>query len=268
LNQSVYLTSYFKNINELFNQFGSRNFSLEKSHSKRGHQPVYSLIVKFHGEKISESSFAEVFSESDKRALALAVFWTKIKMMSTEEKSNTILVLDDPAINQFGQVIVLTHYSSFLKVFFEKINRDLTNIKFLEIKKNNQTSSIVDCNIDKFIKSEYQLSYEKITGYINSEHENCIKADLRKFLETSYLSHFFPDRIIQAKKDGIDISTLSSKIDVIFERESDFVRSKFHSFRENTNPDSHIYTSNNTEDVKNFANGMMTFLYSQSFSNN
>jgi hypothetical protein len=74
--------------------------------------------------------------------------------------------------------------------------------------------------------------------------------------------------IIQAKKDGIDISTLSSKIDVIFERESDFVRSKFHSFRENTNHDSHIYTSNNTEDVKNFANGMMTFLYSQSFSNN
>lgn len=286
LNQSVYLTSYFENINELFNQFGSRNFSLEKSLNRRGHQPVYSLNVKYHGEIISENSFSKVFSESDKRALALAVFWTKIKMMPMEEKSKTILVLDDPvtsfddnrvsktinifknSIDEFSQVIVLTHYSSFLKIFFEKINRDLTDIKFLEIKKNNETSSIANCNFDKFIKSEYQLSYEKITGYINSEHENCIKADLRKFLETSYLPHFFPDRIIKAKNDGIDISTLSSKIDVIFEGESDVVRTKFHSFRENTNPDSHIYTSNNTEDVKNFANEMMTFLYSQSFSNN
>jgi wobble nucleotide-excising tRNase len=37
-----------------------------------------------------------VFSESDKRALALSLFWAKMDFLSDEKKSNTIIVLDDP----------------------------------------------------------------------------------------------------------------------------------------------------------------------------
>jgi wobble nucleotide-excising tRNase len=284
-NQTEYLTTYFQKISQLFNEFGSRNFSLEKSTNNRGHYPVYSLKVKFHGNDINENDFSKVFSESDKRALGLAVFWTKINMMNEEEKSNTILILDDPAtsfddnrvtktieifknsINQLAQVIVLTHYSNFLKIFFEKLNNEFTNIKFLELKKNNITSQIVRCNIDQFTKSEYQLTYEKITGFISGEHDRCIKNDLRKFIETSYIPHFYPHKLKQAKDVGEDISTLSKKIDWIFPDNNES-KEKFHSFRVNTNPESHIYTSNNSEDVKNFANEMMTFLYSHSFSDN
>lgn len=277
-NQTTYLQDYYNNIDDLFKQFGSRNFTLEKNSSTRGLQPVYSLKVKFHNEDINEKDFAKVFSESDKRALALAVFWTKIKMKTDEEKANTILILDDPvtsfddnrvsksidlfkgAISELNQIIVLTHYPNFIKRFFEKTHNELSNIKFLELKKDSQTSKIEDCDIDKIIKSDYQLTYEKITGYINGEHENCIKGDLRKFLESCYLPHFFPHKLVQAKNEGVDLSKLGKKIDYIFSEQEE-VKNKFHSFRENTNPDAHIFTSNNVEDVKSFAHEMMSYLY-------
>lgn len=281
-NQTSYLQTYYHKINTLFEQFGSRNFTLEKSSSTRGNQPVYSLKVKFHGQEINERDFAKVFSESDKRALALAVFWTKIEMMSAEERLKTIVVLDDPvtsfddnrvtksitlfkgSIDDLDQVIVLTHYPNFIKRFFEVSHNDSANIKFLELKKDSQTSKLLDCDIDKIIKSDYQLTYDKIIGYINSEHEDCIKGDLRKFLETSYIPHFFPHKIKQGLSDGQDMSTLGRRIDYIFSSQ-DEVKSKFHSFRENTNPDSHIYTSSNIEDVKSFASEMMNYLYSETF---
>lgn len=277
-NQTTYLQDYYSNIDALFKQFGSRNFTLEKHSSTRGFQPVYSLKVKFHNEDINEKDFAKVFSESDKRALALSVFWAKIKMKSDKEKSNTILILDDPvtsfddnrisksidlfkeAINELNQIIILTHYPNFIKRFFEKTHNKFSNIKFLELKKDNQTSKLKECNLDKIIKSDYQRTYEKIIGYINGEHENCIKGDLRKFLESCYIPHFFPHKLIQAKNENVDMSKLSNQIDYIFSGQEE-VKNKFHYFRESTNPDAHIFTSNNIEDVKNFAHEMMSYLY-------
>ena len=43
--------------------------------------------------------------------------------------------------------------------------------------------------------------------------------------------------------------------------ENEEVKNKFHSFRENTNPDAHIFTSNNIEDVRSFAEEMFDYLY-------
>lgn len=277
-NQTSYLQNYYSKIDSLFKQFGSSNFTLEKTSSARGLQPVYSLKVKFHGQDISEKDFSKVFSESDKRALALAVFWTKIEMKTMEEKANSIIILDDPvtsfddnrisksidlfksSIKEINQLIILTHYPNFIKRFFEKVHAESTDLKFLELKKDSQSSKIEVCDIDKLIKSDYQLTFEKITGFIDRNHENCIKGDLRKFLEACYLPHFFPHKLIQAKKERADLSQLSKKIDYIFS-ENEEVKNKFHSFRENTNPDAHIFTLNNIEDVRSFAKEMFDYLY-------
>lgn len=282
-NQTSYLTSYYTKIDSLFKQFGSKNFTLEKASSNRGNQPVYSLKVKFHNQDINEKDFAKVFSESDKRALALAVFWTKIELLSAEEKAETILVLDDPvtsfdenrisksinlfkdALKELAQVVVLTHYPSFIKRFFEITHKGQSGINFLEIQRKNQSSVIKRCDIDKIVKSDYHQAYEKITGYINGEHENCIKSELRKFLETAYLPHFYPHKFRQAKLEGVDISSLGDRIDYIFSDQVE-VKNKFHFFRENTNPEAHIYTSNNIEDVKSFADDMMNYLYSVNYN--
>ena len=40
---------------------------------------------------------------------------------------------------------------------------------------------------------------------------------------------------------------------------------KLHLFRNTLNPDSHLFTSNNPEDIRNFASEMLDFLYSLKF---
>ena len=53
-------------------------------------------------------------------------------------------------------------------------------------------------------------------------------------------------------------------IDVIFSE--DTINKRFHWFRTSLNPDSHIFTTTNEEDIRNFAKDMMEYLYSFEFS--
>ena len=52
-------------------------------------------------------------------------------------------------------------------------------------------------------------------------------------------------------------------IDGIFDDEK--IKAKLHEFRKTLNPDSHLFTSNNDEDVRGFASDMMEYLYSLNF---
>ena len=80
--QSQYLIKYFQEVNLIFETLGSGNFKLEKEAGGRGHLPVYSLKVTFHGVSIPNDKLGSVFSESDRRALALSVFLVKVKLKS------------------------------------------------------------------------------------------------------------------------------------------------------------------------------------------
>lgn len=279
-NQSIYLGDYFDKINELFKKFGSKNFKLERRDSGRGDMPVCFLEVKFHDQNISNEELKTVFSESDRRALALAIFWTKIDLKSDDEKNKTIVILDDPitsfddnrvsnsidifknSLGDLSQIIILTHYPSFIKNFCEKTKDD--EAKFFRLQKNNTTSFFEDQNRKEFTESQYDKTFSKIYGYINREHNNCIKTDLRPFLENLYLPTLFAKELNKAISEGEDISSLSLKINVIFNDRED-VKNRFHGFREHLNSDSHIFTSNNEEDVRNFADDMVEYLYSFNF---
>lgn len=279
--QNEYLDTYFTKINELFRKFGSNNFTLEKSTSNRGHNPIYFLEVKFHGEKISDEDFKTVFSESDRRALALAVFIAKIELKSSDEKAKTIVILDDPVtsfddnriinsidifkelLNSLGQIIVLTHYSNFLKTFFERTKDGSINTKFLKIEKALSSSKFSTESKENFTDTIYEKKFKKIIGFINGEHSESIQSDLRPFLESLYLPTVFAKSIQDAKIRDENISDLNDLINAIFTDTT--VRSKFHSFRNNLNPEAHIFTSNNPEDIKNFAREMMDYLYSFRF---
>ncbi len=281
-NQTLYLTTYFSKINELFNKFGSRNFTLEMITNSRGHSPIYFLDVKFHQKKIGDDELKSVFSESDRRALALAVFWAKIDLKTPDDKSKTIVILDDPitsfddnriinsinlfkeSLNLLSQIIVLTHYSNFIKSFCERVKTQQLSIKFFKITKNAQTSFLENQNENEFIDSEYEKIFSKIYAFINREHNNCIKSDLRPFLESLYLPTVFAKEIHEADKAGKDISSLGKIIDEIFIDDS--VKQKFHIYRQNLNPEHHTYTLNSgEEDIRNFAQEMMDYLYSYKF---
>lgn len=278
-NQSEYLKSYFKKINEFFIRFGSKNFKLEKENNGRGDMPLYSIKVKFNNKNVS-NELISIFSESDRRALALAIFWSKIELKSIDEKNKTIVILDDPitsfddnrvssfiglidsSLSSLSQIIILTHYPSFIKNFCERSKEK--DAKFFKLDKNNKTSLLDNQNKKEFTESEYDRVFSKIYRYICHEDNNCIKAELRKFLEHLYLPTLFAKELNTAESEGKDISTLSLKINVIF-NDNEKVKNKFHSFRTYLNSDSHRYTSNNDEDVRNVARDMFTYLYSFKF---
>lgn len=278
-NQNNYLATYFAKIDKLFRRLGSRNFTLEQSTSTRGYSPVYFLEVKFHGQKINDENLKTVFSESDRRALALAVFWARIELKPSAEKSKTIVILDDPitsfddnritnsiilfkesleSLESLSQIIILTHYPSFLKSFCERTKESSITTKFFKIEKGVDSSKLEIEERETFTNSQYEKIFYKILGFIKGEHTNCIKTDLRPFLESLYLPTVFALNIKKALSDGKDLSSLDKTIDAIFTNET--VKNKFHSFRNNLNPDAHIFTSTNPEDVRNFANDMMNYL--------
>ncbi len=280
-NQTQYLETYFSKINELFKSFGSRNFTLKKATSNRGYNPIYFLEVKFHEQEINDDELKTVFSESDRRALALAVFWAKIELKTQEEKLKTIVVLDDPitsfddnrimnsinlfkdSLNALSQIIILTHYPSFLKSFCERTKDSSITTKFLKIDKDNSTSKLAEEERKTFTSSQYEKQFYKIVAFINREHSDCIKSDLRPFLETLYLPTVFAPKIRDAQKNGKDLSGLDKIIDAIFTNEE--IKKKFHSFRNNLNPEAHIFTTSNAEDIRNFAQEMIDYLYSFEF---
>ncbi len=85
--QNEYLNNYFDNVNGYFQKFGSNDFEITKKTDKLGDKPVISVGVKFREEPIKNSRIKCIFGESDRRALALSIFWTKVMAQSDEDKN-------------------------------------------------------------------------------------------------------------------------------------------------------------------------------------
>lgn len=282
-NQNEYLTNFYGRIDFHFRQFGSENFTLERGTDSRGNQPVYFLKVKFKNVEITDSNISKVFSESDKRALALSLFWAKMDFLTNEQKEIAIIILDDPitsfddnrilksitrikeALSAVGQVIVLTHYSHFIRNFMERGMNDDFTISFIEIAQNNNTSFLRRTDSKNFTETTYDKIFSKIQAFINRESEIDIRNDLRPFLESQFLPHFFIKEFKIHSENDTPFNTLNEKIEAIFLDEN--VKAKFHEFRTMLNSDSHLFTSSNDEDVRNFAGEMMNYLYNFSHNN-
>lgn len=276
-NQNQYLDRFYERIDYHFKQFGSEYFTLERGTDNRGHQPVYFLKVKFKNVEVNDSNITKVFSESDKRALALSLFWAKIDFLTPEQKLKAIIVLDDPVtsfddnrilksitriketLRAVSQVIVLTHYSHFVRNFMERGMNDDFIISFIEVAQNNTTSFLRRIESKNFTETTYEKIFSKIYAFINRESGVDIRSDLRPFLESQFLPHFFIKEFKEFTVSDTPFGTLNEKIEAIFSDEE--VKAKFHEFRTMLNPDSHLFTSSNEEDIRSFSSEMMTYLY-------
>ena len=143
------------------------------------------------------------------------------------------------------------------------MNDDFT-ISFVEITQNNTTSFLRRIESKTFTETTYERFFSKIQSFINRESEVDIRSDLRPFLESQYLPHFYIKEFRAFAESDTPFGTLSEKIDALFSDEE--VRAKFHEFRTMLNPDSHLFTSSNEEDIRSFAREMMEYLYN--FSHN
>jgi wobble nucleotide-excising tRNase len=276
--QSDFLNKFFSKINQFFRDFGSHDFTLEKAINTLGNTPIYYLKVKFNGKAIKEADLEYIFSESDRRALALSVFWASLSGIDKNEKQNTIVILDDPVTSfdsnrmttvhqkikelsaSMRQVIMLSHYEQDVAGFL-KVYRNIFPITFISIERESGTSTLKKADIENFIRNEHEKTRENILGFISGVINVHSQSDLRIFLE-SELEYRFAKQI---KDFSINEHNLSDRIDKLNEKEiiTNAIAQKLHGFREVLNPRHHIWISSDIEDKRNTARQFMEFIYQE-----
>jgi hypothetical protein len=218
--QTVYLDTYFNLINRLFRQLGSSNFEIIKVPNNRGRQVIYDLRVKFKGEDIPIDKINTVFSESDRRALALCIFLAKVMSLPAEEKAKAILVLDDPVtsfdnerialiLNKLDelqrtikQLIITTHYKGMAAKAVKKFRRCAKSVKLVH---GAETCSIEAVDIDDMMATEHDVAFDRIKAFVNRETDNDILTTLRPFFEGE-IRHRYKKQLIELGEAKSDLS--------------------------------------------------------------
>jgi len=271
--QSDYLKRYFTDLNSYFNKLGSRDFSLKCAESDRGYKKAYYLDVSFKNKPISIDKLNIVFSESDKRSLAFAIFLAKAKQMSG--KDQITIVLDDPVVSfdenriritadlvselskEFEQLIILSHYRSFIS---KLADIKIENSVYFDITKDSDTCSFSLYDINELRMSEMDRAFDKVWGFINRVHTDNIAKDCRIFFE-NYLSLRFKKAIKEKSISYCNLCELITNLkdaSVIDQTQYD----KLEDFRKGTNGEHHTFSfDDNPEDIITYASSMLDYIY-------
>jgi wobble nucleotide-excising tRNase len=274
--QSQFLTNYFASLNQHFKDFGSNDFKLEVGENRSGHIPIYFLKVRFRNKVISEQELDRVFSESDRRALSLAVFWARLAETPNDELANTIVVLDDPVTSfdnnrisavhrsiiqlseSANQIVVLSHYEQELSRFLVTY-KNSKEISFFSICTTNGESTLCEESINKFIQNDHEKSRESIFEFIEGKINFHKAGDLRIFFEIEISLRFAK----QIRENEIVCLNLSDRIDKLEEIGfiGNEVAQKCHIWREALNPNHHTWINADIEDQRNSAKQFIDFVF-------
>ncbi len=219
--QVVYLDTYFNLINQLFCQLGSSDFEIIKVPNNRGRQVIYDLRVKFKGDEIPPDKINTVFSESDRRALALCIFLAKVISLPSEERAKAILVMDDPVTSfdnerielilikldelqrSVKQLIITTHYKGMAAKTAKKFRRCA---KALNLVYGNGTCQIHAVEIGDMIASDHDIAFDRIKAFVARETHDDIRTSLRPFLESEIRFRFKKPLVELGKTRLCDLS--------------------------------------------------------------
>ncbi len=277
--QSDYLVEFFASLNGWFKRFGSHDFTMERGETKKGHTPTYFLKVKYKGQAIDESALSQVFSESDRRALALAVFWAQLQSLSESVLARQIVVLDDPltsfddhrvtavhselaaTVEKVRQIIVLSHYRHDIEMFFETF-RDHSDAKLLAlVAGGNNGTQIKAGDPREFLLTEHQKAHERMTAFADGLTNDHSSGDLRIFFEAELASRF----AAHLAEHGLAALQLGDKIEKLLEHAviSDDITKQCHSWRLLLNPSHHTWTSADLENRRNTVRDFLDFVYNR-----
>ncbi len=275
--QSEFLNICFESINSLFARLGSGPFQIYKQMGRRGNMPVIQLTTSYAGLPISQDKIKAFFSESDRRALALSVFWAKIESLDEQQKQNSILVLDDPVTSfddgridrtirlmeanrsAFRQIIVLSHYPRYLKSFFERASLNTSGIQLSKIIRTQESSNLVTASPSDFVETEHQLKFRHIMNFIDRQHTENVSQDLRIFLEAEVKSRY-RKQILKNGLNGLQFVNLLDKLleHSIIDQDK---RSELEDYRLSLNPEHHIWTERSQEDIIALSSDVLEFIY-------
>lgn len=275
--QSQFLDSCFEKINDLFSRLGSGLFQISKQINPRGNMPVIQLRASYAGVPIDQDKLKTFFSESDRRALALSIFWAKIESMDDQQKQNSILVLDDPVTSfddgridrtirlmessrpMFRQIIILSHYQKYLKTFFERASLNTSGIQLSKIIKTDESSKLSTASPADFVESEHQIKLRHIMGFIERKHTENVSQDLRIYLETEVKSRY-RKQIMESNLNDLQFKGLLDKLLELNIIDST-KRSELEQYRLSLNPNHHTWTGSSHEDKITLSSDVLEYIY-------
>lgn len=274
--QTAYLDTYFNLINELFRQLGSSNFEIIKVPNNRGRQVIYDLRVKFKGEDIPTDKINSIFSESDRRALALCIFLAKVMSLTVEEKAKAILVLDDPVtsfdnerialiLNKLDelqrtikQLVITTHYKGMAAKSVKKFRRCAKSVKLVH---GAETCSIEAVEIDDMMATEHDVAFDRIKAFVNRETNNDILTTLRPFFEEE-IRHRFKKQLIDLGEVKSDLSVCTAVL-----RDNGFItadlEARLSAIRDTLNTPMHEIGSDALENTRGLAEQILHVVYNE-----
>jgi wobble nucleotide-excising tRNase len=275
--QSDYLDNFYGTINHYFTALGSHEFVLHRGLNNSGHQPVYFLKVKFRGKDVSEVDLHKVFSESDRRALALSIFLSSLDAMSVEDLAKTVIVFDDPVTSfddhrvtqthmkmmeqseRCEKIILLSHFKEGIAQFLQThAFGNQHSIKLIKITKDANSSSFEAGDINSFLLTLHDECREDIIDFIERREER-LKYRPRVFLEAELAYRFGK----QIREHNVSNDSLSQRIGELQENGviSEAVSIQLHSWREALNPEHHVFPGNDVEDQRTTARAFLQFVF-------
>ena len=275
--QAELLNMCFESINNLFARLGSGPFQISKQIGRRGNMPVIELTASYAEVPISQNKLKAFFSESDRRALALSIFWAKIELLDEQQKQNAILVLDDPVTSfddgridrtirlmeanrpAFRQIIVLSHYPRYLKSFFERASLNTSGIQLSKIIRTHEGSKLETASPADFVETEHHIKFRHITGFIEHQHTENVSQDLRIFLEVEVKSRY-RKQIMEKDLNGLQFKDLLDKLFELGIIDQD-KRNELEGYRLSLNPLHHIWIDRSTEDRIALSSDVLEFIY-------
>ncbi len=114
----------------------------------------------------------------------------------------------------FLQIIVLSHYTRYLKSFFERASLNSSGIQLSKIIRTHETSKLETASPTDFVETEHHIKFRHITGFIEHQHTENVSQDLRIFLETEVKSRY-RKQIMENGLNGLQFKDLLDKLSYI-----------------------------------------------------
>jgi hypothetical protein len=277
--QTAFLTRCFGTINRIYAAIGSSRFTISAETSRRGNMPTIQLRVAYNRTAITPDRLHRCFSESDRRALAFAIFWARIEMRDPAERANTIVVMDDPVTSfddaridrtirmvelqapHLRQIIVLSHYSDYLKAFFNRLHGQHNGVLLATLFQDANGSQMRRADPVDFTETDHQRAYRRISTFIQREHTNDVFQDLRVYLENEVRSRYYM-AMCDNNLRALQFAALLDELTRIGSMSPD-TRRNIEPLRVTLNTDHHVWTDRSQEEKIGVATDVLRFVYEE-----
>jgi hypothetical protein len=277
--QTAFLTRCFETVNRIYSALGSNRFTISAETSRRGNMPTIQLRVAYNRTPITPDKLHRCFSESDRRALAFAIFWARIEMRDPAERANTIVVMDDPVTSfddaridrtirlielqapNLRQTIVLSHYSDYLKTFFNRLHGQHNGVLLATLFQDANGSQMRRADPLDFTETDHQRAFRRISTFIERAHTHDVFQDLRVYLETEVRSRFY---MIMSENNlrALQFAALLDELTRLGSMSAD-TRRNIEPLRVTLNTDHHIWTGRRHEEKIGVATDVLRFIYQE-----